>query len=172
MPSRIALVTGSSRGIGRAIARQLASDGLDIAISDISALAEGLEAVRSELTAKYPNQRFLAVNADVTSEVEVSQMFEEVVNTFGGLDVVRTVQRKTRKTLFIIFFFLRLWRMLGYAHLSNRLLTQVTIKINITNICPLTCRSNAASIADLEQVFLVNVKGTMLCKTPVDHVLT
>jgi NAD(P)-dependent dehydrogenase (short-subunit alcohol dehydrogenase family) len=103
MPSRIALITGSSRGIGRAIACQLASDGLDIAISDISALAEGLEAVRSELTARYPNQRFLAVNADVTSEVEVSQMFEEVVNTFGGLDVVSTVRRKTRQSLFIIF---------------------------------------------------------------------
>lgn len=85
----VALVTGASQGIGRAIALRLAHDGFDIAVNDIARGRPGLEILTKEITAK--GRKSVITIADVSSEREVKDMTEEVVQELGGLDVVSPV---------------------------------------------------------------------------------
>lgn len=83
---RVAVVTGAASGIGRATARRLAEDGAHVAIFDIN--LDGAQATAAELNKKYGAGRSIAVACNVTDEAAVAQAFEQVVLTFGGVDVV------------------------------------------------------------------------------------
>lgn len=80
MTGQVALVTGASRGIGVAIAREFATAGARVAITARDARA--LDALREELG----HDRTLAVPADVTDAAAVSDLVERVVGAFGRLD--------------------------------------------------------------------------------------
>lgn len=82
---RVAVVTGGSRGIGRATARRLAADGLAVLVgyANNRALAE---AVVEEITAD--GGKALAVQADVADEQQVAAVFDTAETEFGGVDVV------------------------------------------------------------------------------------
>ena len=82
---RIAVVTGGSRGIGRAVAERLAADGQAVAIVYVGNTDEAEAAVSSITTA---GGRAVAVRADVADERAVASVFDEVESTFGGVDVV------------------------------------------------------------------------------------
>ncbi|KAL0061208.1 hypothetical protein AAF712_011967 [Marasmius tenuissimus] len=82
----VSIVTGAAQGIGKAIAIRLAQDGFDIALNDISSKEEQLKAVEKEI-AKV-GRRTAIVHADVSSESEVKEMVEKVVEVLGGLDVM------------------------------------------------------------------------------------
>jgi len=82
----VALVTGASQGIGRAIALRLASDGFDVAINDIPSRKAMLAITAEEVASCGP--RVHCVLADVSSEKQVETMVSDVVNVFGGLDVM------------------------------------------------------------------------------------
>jgi len=86
----IALVTGAGQGIGRAIALRLASEGYDVALNDIPARKAMLENTAEEIASRARGSRVHCVPADVSSEKQVETMVSDVVNTFGGLDVVCT----------------------------------------------------------------------------------
>lgn len=86
MSTRVALVTGSAQGIGRAISLRLATDGLDIAVNDISTNKQALESLVEEIEAK--GRKACMVLADVSKEQEVKAMVVKVVEDLGGLDVV------------------------------------------------------------------------------------
>ncbi|MET7321576.1 SDR family oxidoreductase [Streptomyces sp. NPDC005549] len=83
--ARVAIVTGGSRGIGRAVARKLAEDGLAVVVN----YAHGAEAADETVAAiTGAGGRALAVQADVAEEKEVAALFDRAEEEFGGVDVV------------------------------------------------------------------------------------
>ena len=82
----VAIVTGASRGIGRAIASRLVRDGFKVALNDLSSQRSELEALSSELS-RSGNETCVSP-ADVSVESEVKAMIDDVVSKLGGLDVV------------------------------------------------------------------------------------
>jgi NAD(P)-dependent dehydrogenase (short-subunit alcohol dehydrogenase family) len=83
--TKVALVTGAARGIGRAIALRLAHDGLDIAVNDVTSSPE-LDVLVQEIESK--GRRSLAVPADISLEPEVEKTIQKVVQELGSLNVM------------------------------------------------------------------------------------
>ncbi len=84
--AKIALVTGASRGIGRAIAVGMAKRGFDIAINDIERQKDAMQDVAKEIEAS--GRRVLTVYADVSNKTDVETMVQKTVEKFGRIDAV------------------------------------------------------------------------------------
>lgn len=84
--SRVAIVTGSSRGIGRAIALRIARDGYDVCINDVAANKSGAEEVAKEIQAL--GRKATVAIADVSKLNEVEQMVQTAVNELGPLNTM------------------------------------------------------------------------------------
>ena len=82
---KTAIVTGASRGIGRAVARRLAHDGFAVVVNYASSASDA-EAAVAEI--KATGGQAIAVKADVANPVDVERLFEEGLKTFGSIDVV------------------------------------------------------------------------------------
>ena len=85
-PRPVAVVTGSSQGLGLAIALRFADDGCDIVINDLPSKIRAMEDAVRCITLK--GVRATAVTADVSSEDEVKRLVEVTVEKFGKLDIV------------------------------------------------------------------------------------
>ena len=83
---RVALVTGASRGIGRAIAIGLAEAGFDIVLNDITRQQDELATVKSEIEAK--GRRVVVALADVSLKAEVTAMVNHAIKEAGQVDAV------------------------------------------------------------------------------------
>jgi NAD(P)-dependent dehydrogenase (short-subunit alcohol dehydrogenase family) len=81
----LAVVTGGSRGIGRAIALALAHEGWNVCISYLSNAAAA-EEVLAQI--RQAGQQGLAVKADMASQDDVRQLFAQAQQTFGRLDAL------------------------------------------------------------------------------------
>ncbi len=97
LTDKVAIVTGSARGIGRAIALKLAEVGADVVVNDIEAAAESLESVVKEIKAL--NRQSLAVTADVSSSEDVNRLIETAVKEFGKIDILVNNAGVTRDQL-------------------------------------------------------------------------
>ncbi len=95
--SKVAIVTGSARGIGKAIAMKFAQDGYDVVISDI--LQDVAQETAKEIEAL--GQKALVVVADVSKAEDAERLINETVNTFGRLDVLVNNAGITRDNLAI-----------------------------------------------------------------------
>lgn len=85
-PRRVAIVTGSSQGLGLAIALRLADDGCDVVVNDLQTKLSAMDEVVRHIESK--GARAVAVAADVSSEDEVKKLVEVTVEKFGKLDIV------------------------------------------------------------------------------------
>jgi len=82
---KTAIVTGASRGIGRAVAKRLAQDGFGVAVNYLSNASEA-EQVASEI--QRIGRNAIAVKADVANQADVERLFEETMKKFGSVDLV------------------------------------------------------------------------------------
>ncbi|UXR70365.1 MULTISPECIES: 3-oxoacyl-[acyl-carrier-protein] reductase [unclassified Staphylococcus] len=94
--TKVALVTGASRGIGRSIALQLAEEGYHVVVN-YAGNKEKAEAVVAEIQDK--GQESIAIQANVANGDEVKAMIKEVVQTFGSVDVLVNNAGITRDNL-------------------------------------------------------------------------
>lgn len=92
----LAIVTGSSRGIGEATAIKLAEDGFDVLVN-YSGNQERAEAVVAKIEAL--GQKAIAVKANVSDAEEVKEMIRIAIETFGSIDVVVNNAGITRDNL-------------------------------------------------------------------------
>lgn len=94
--TKVALVTGASRGIGRSIALQLAEEGYNVAIN-YAGNKEKAEEVVNQIKVK--GVEAFAIQANVSNPDEVKAMIKEVVNQFGSVDILVNNAGITRDNL-------------------------------------------------------------------------
>jgi NAD(P)-dependent dehydrogenase (short-subunit alcohol dehydrogenase family) len=85
LTGKTAIVTGGSRGIGKAIARELAAEGVDVAIAARS--ADALEQTAAEL-AEESGQRIVPIVVDTSSDASVKSMVEQAAAALGHIDIL------------------------------------------------------------------------------------
>ncbi len=86
LTGRIALVTGSAGGIGKAIAQKFADEGACIVVNDND--AERLSAARESFQKQYGKDVFTDVVLDVTKKDDIDKAYSEAALAFGGVDIV------------------------------------------------------------------------------------
>lgn len=86
MMNKVVLVTGGAKGIGRAIALELAKQGYDIVINYLTSQKEA-EALQKEIKEMY-GVRCMAIPCDVSKEDEVDKMISCIEEKLGGVDIL------------------------------------------------------------------------------------
>lgn len=83
--TKVAIITGSSRGIGSAIAKRLAADGVAVIINYVGQ-ADAANIVVQEIEAKLGYA--VAIQADVSRPAQVAAMFDQAIAHYGGVDIL------------------------------------------------------------------------------------
>src|ERR1700733_8858862 len=97
LADKVAIVTGSGRGIGRAIATTLMHEGASIVINDIN--EELCKATALELAAE--GGKVMGVPCNVTDSASIEKMVQEVMDKWGRIDVLVNNAGITRDDLFM-----------------------------------------------------------------------
>jgi NAD(P)-dependent dehydrogenase (short-subunit alcohol dehydrogenase family) len=87
LTGKVAFVTGASKGIGRAVAEQLASEGADVVIT--ARTAGPLEKAAGQIAAT-SGRKIVAMSGDMSKSEEVDRCVKETVERFGHIDILVT----------------------------------------------------------------------------------
>ena len=98
LEGQVAIVTGASRGIGRAIAIALAAEGAKVVVNYASSVSAA-EAVVAEITDK--GGEAIAIHADVSHEVQVDNLIKSAIEKWGRVDILVNNAGITRDTLLL-----------------------------------------------------------------------
>src|SRR5438876_9961932 len=85
LAGKVAVVTGASKGIGAAIALQLAAEGAAVVVN-YSSSKEGADRVVGEIARN--GGKAIAVQANLASEADIRRLFAEAAEAFGRLDIL------------------------------------------------------------------------------------
>ena len=85
LTGKVAIITGSSRGIGKAIAERMADHGAKVVIS--SRKAGPCEEVATEINDKHPGAA-IAVPANISSKEDLQRLVDETRKAFGKIDIL------------------------------------------------------------------------------------
>lgn len=85
LKGKTAIITGGSRGIGKAVGREFGREGVDVAL--VSRSIADLEATAQELAAE-TGGRFIAIAADTSDESSIKTMVQQAANELGHLDIL------------------------------------------------------------------------------------
>ncbi len=85
LTGKVAIVTGASRGIGRAIAERLAQDGATVVV-DYSQSADKAQEVVAAIEAK--GGTAIALQADMSQVAQIRSLFQETIDKFGKIDIL------------------------------------------------------------------------------------
>lgn len=94
LTGKVAIVTGSSRGIGRAIAERLGRDGANVVVNYLNNKEKALEIVSkietfgSQAMSGDKSLRAYAVQGDMSKLADIERLFKEALNHFGRIDIV------------------------------------------------------------------------------------
>ena len=86
LSGKIALVTGSAGGIGKAIARKFVEEGAVVVLNDVN--EERLEEAGTAFRSSFGKDAYVAALLDVTDENQVKRVFDVAALSFGGVDIV------------------------------------------------------------------------------------
>ena len=86
LTGKVAIVTGSSRGIGRAIVERMAEQGASVVVS--SRNIEPCREVAAEINAKFGEGRAAAIAANISSKQQLETLVDETMRAFGQIDVL------------------------------------------------------------------------------------
>ena len=82
---KTAIITGSARGIGRAVALRFAADGADVVINYVRSAAQAQEAAAA---VRQHGRRALVVQADVSQRAQVEALLQQTLEAFGKVDIL------------------------------------------------------------------------------------
>jgi NAD(P)-dependent dehydrogenase (short-subunit alcohol dehydrogenase family) len=85
LAKKVAIITGSTRGLGRCIAEEFLAAGASVVVSSEDASA--CEQIEAELASKWPS-RILAICCDVRDDNQQRELVEAATTRFGGLDIL------------------------------------------------------------------------------------
>ncbi|KIJ36790.1 hypothetical protein M422DRAFT_76215 [Sphaerobolus stellatus SS14] len=83
---QVAVVTAAAQGVGRAIALRLASDGLEVLVTDLLSRGEDLKALALEIQSK--GRACIAVTGELSEEQDVENLIEIAVRELGSVDIM------------------------------------------------------------------------------------
>ena len=86
LTGKVAVVTGSSRGIGRAIVERMAEQGAKVVVS--SRNLEPCQEVAEAINAKFGASRAIAIAANISSKEQLTRLVEETMRAFGQIDIL------------------------------------------------------------------------------------
>ena len=99
LEGKVALVTGASRGIGRAIAEELAAQGASVVVNYLSS-PESAEEVVQEIVAQ--GGTAVAIQADVSDFASAQDLVKATINTYGQIDILVNNAGTTQDTLLMM----------------------------------------------------------------------
>lgn len=97
LKGKVAIVTGSARGLGKAMVLRMAEEGAKIVVTDIN--LDGCMAVKEEI--EKAGGQAIAVKCDVTNRAEVVALMDETVKAFGKIDILVNNAGITRDSSFL-----------------------------------------------------------------------